>query len=199
MRFIVWMLIHTVYRVHKEGLEHIPEEGPAILVCNHVSFVDALVIAGCVRRPVRFVMYYKIFELPILHFVFRTAGAIPIASAKANRAMLALAYQRIAQALDAGDLVCIFPEGRITEDGEMHPFRPGIERIVQRNPVPVIPMALRGLWGSFFSRKGGNAMRGLPTRICSKIALAVGAPLAPGNVSAAGLEQLVLDLRGDWQ
>ncbi len=199
MRFIVWLLIHSIYRVHKQGLEQIPEKGPAVLVCNHVSFVDALVIGGCVRRPVRFVMDHKIYKLPLLNFVFRTARTIPIAPAKEDAEMLERAFREIGDALDNGDLVCIFPEGHITGTGELQPFRPGIERIIERNPVPVIPMALRGLWGTFFSRKGGAAMRKLPTHLWSKIALAVGAPLMPSVVSASGLHEVVLELRGDWK
>jgi 1-acyl-sn-glycerol-3-phosphate acyltransferase len=199
MRFIVWLLIHSIYRVQKQGLEQIPEKGPAVLVCNHVSFVDALVIGGCVRRPVRFVMDHRIYKLPLLNFVFRTARTIPIAPAKEDPEMLERAFGEIGDALDNGDLVCIFPEGRITETGELQPFRPGIERIIQRNRVPVIPMALRGLWGTFFSRKGGGAMRRFPTHLWSKIALAVGTPLLPTAVSASGLQEVVLTLRGDWK
>lgn len=199
MRFIVWMLIHTIYRVQKTGLEKIPDAGPALLVCNHVSFVDALIIGGCCRRPVRFVMYHKIFKVPILNFVFRTARAIPIAPVKENPEMLERAYEEIAVALEAGDVVCIFPEGQITDDGELRPFRPGVERIIQRYPVPVIPMALRGLWGSFFSRKGGAAMAKLPRRLWSKIALVIGTPVAAETVTAAGLQGIVRHLRGDWK
>ena len=113
--------------------------------------------------------------------------------------MLERAYERIAEYLDAGDVVCIFPEGKITTDGELNPFRSGIERIIERNPVPVIPMALRGLWGSFFSRKGGAAMTRLPRRFWSKIALAIGTPIAPEQVDATGLRAVVADLRGDWK
>jgi 1-acyl-sn-glycerol-3-phosphate acyltransferase len=199
MRFIVWLLIHSIYRVRKEGLEHIPDRGAAVLVCNHVSFVDALVIAGCVRRPVRFVMYHKIYQMPLLNFVFRTARAIPIAPAREDQGMLERSYEEIAATLEAGDLVCIFPEGHITETGELQRFRPGIERIVESNPVPVIPMALRGLWGTFFSRKGGHAMSSFPTHLWSRIALAVGVPVAPEAVSAAKLQKNVLALRGDWK
>jgi 1-acyl-sn-glycerol-3-phosphate acyltransferase len=200
MRFIVWLLIHTLYRIRKEGLEYIPEAGPAVLVCNHVSFVDALVIAGCVRRPVRFVMYHTTYNLPVLNFVFRTAGAIPIAPAKEDPEMLARAYERISRYLDDGELVCIFPEGGLTGDGELRTFRPGIEQIIRRNPVPVIPMALRGLWGSFFSRKGGAAMKGkLPRPLFYKIALALGSPVPAAEVSAAGLQERVAALRGDWK
>ncbi len=199
MRFIVWMLIHTLYRLRTEGLENIPDEGPVVLVCNHVSYVDALVIAGCCRRPARFVMDHKIFKIPVLSFVFRTAGAIPIAPAKEDPAMLERAYQRVAEYLDEGEVICLFPEGRITADGEIGPFRPGVERIIQRNPVPVIPMALRGLWGSFFSHRWGPAMRRLPRRCWSRITLAVGAPMAPKQVNAEELRSRVIELQGDWK
>ena len=158
MRFIVWLLIHSVYRLKKEGIEHIPEEGAAVIVCNHVSFVDALIIAAACPRPIRFVMDHQIFKLPIINFVFREGRAIPIASAKEDPALLEKAYEEVAKALEAGDLVGLFPEGRITDTGELYPFRKGITRIVERTPVPVVPMALQGLWGSFFSRKGGSAM-----------------------------------------
>ena len=200
MRFIVWLLIHSVYRLDKSGLEHIPDAGPAVLVCNHVSFVDALIIAAGCRRPIRFVMDHRIFKVPVLNFVFRTGRCIPIASAKEDPEMLERAYDEIARGLEAGDLIGIFPEGRITENGELYPFRPGISRIIARTPVPVVPLALRGLWGSFFSRKNGAAMtkpwRAWPFR---KIALAV-APAVPAQaVTPEDLQARVLALRGDWK
>ena len=198
MRFIVWMLIHTIYRVDKMGLENIPEEGPAVLVCNHVSFVDALVLAAACRRPIRFIMDYRIFKIPILSFVFRTGRAIPIASAKDRPDILEQAYAEIERALAAGDLVCIFPEGRITDNGDIYPFKSGIERIIQRTPVPVVPLALRGLWGSFFSRRSGAAMTRLPRRFWSKIAVVAAPAVPPERVSAAGLQDTVAVLRGEW-
>jgi 1-acyl-sn-glycerol-3-phosphate acyltransferase len=198
MRFVTWILIHVLYRIDKTGLANIPEEGPAVLVCNHVSFIDAMIIGGCCPRPTRFVMYYKIFNLPIINFVFRTARAIPIAGGKEDPELLTKAYEDIATALDAGELVCIFPEGRVTRDGELNDFRSGVERILARNPVPVVPLALRGLWGSFFSRRYGAAMMSIPRRFLSRIALVAGKPMSPENVSAANLQQTVLKLRGDW-
>ncbi len=200
MRFIVWLLIHTVYRLDKSGLEHIPGRGPAVLVCNHVSFVDALIIAAACRRPIRFVMDHRIFRIPVLSFVFRTSRCIPIAPAREDAAMLERAYDEIAKALEAGDLVGIFPEGRITDNGELHPFRSGIRRIVERTPVPVVPLALRGLWGSFFSRKDGAAMtRPWRARPLARIALAAAAPVPPQQVTPEGLQAQVLALRGDWK
>ena len=137
MRFLVWLLIHSVYHVRSNGLEKIPEESAAVLVCNHVSFVDAIIIAGCVRRPVRFVMHHKIFAMPVLNFIFRTAKAIPIAGKFEDEALLKKAFDDIDEALVNGDLVCIFPEGKLTTDGDMNGFKPGIEDIISRRAVPV--------------------------------------------------------------
>lgn len=198
LRFLVWLLVHSVYRLRVTGLEHIPASGPAVLVCNHVSFVDALVIMAACRRPVRFVMDHRIFATPLLSFVFREGRAIPIASAKANPQMMERAFDEVARALAAGELVAIFPEGRITDSGELYPFRPGIRRIVDRTPVPVVPIALRGLWGSFFSRKDGPAMsRPWRRGLFSHIELAVAAPLAASDATPERLQQQVAALRGD--
>lgn len=200
MRFIVWMLIHTVYRLKKSGIERIPEEGPAVIVSNHVSFVDALVIAAACRRPIRFVMDHRIFRLPLISFVFRTGRAIPIAPAKEDPAMMERAFAEISRALGEGDLVAIFPEGRITDTGKMYPFRPGITRILAANPVPVIPVALQGLWGSFFSRKDGPAMR-KPSRFVPfrRIGLVVGDPVPAPAAAPDALQAQVLALRGEWR
>ncbi|MGB5082784.1 MAG: MFS transporter [Burkholderiales bacterium] len=200
MRFLVWLLVHTVYRLEKSGLEHIPESGPAVLVCNHVSYVDGLVIAAACPRPVRFVMDHQIFRIPVLNFVFRTGRAIPIASAREDPEGLERAYDQIAKALEDGDLVAIFPEGKITYDGSIGPFRPGISRIVSRTPVPVVPLALRGLWGSFFSRRGGPAMTKwgrIAKRIHSRIGLVVAPPVPALQASPETLQGIVLGLRGD--
>jgi len=199
MRFLVWILIHAVYRVKKEELQRIPDDGPVLLVCNHVSYVDALVISGCVHRPVRFVMDHRIYRIPVLNFVFRTARAIPIAPARDDPEMLEQAYAQIDTALRAGDVICVFPEGQLTVDGELDMFRSGIERIVARNPVPVIPLALRGLWGSIFSLKSGRALSLVTRGLWPKIALVAGAPVPPGEVDAELLRDRVLALRGDWR
>jgi 1-acyl-sn-glycerol-3-phosphate acyltransferase len=197
MRLVIWLLVHTVYRVGHGGLEHLPRSGPAVVVANHVSFVDALVIASASRRPIRFVMDHAIFRIPVLNFVFRTGRAIPIASRKDDPALLERAYDDVAAALGAGELVCIFPEGRLTSDGDVGPFRPGIERIVARTPVPVVPMALCGLWGSFFSRFGGAALRRPFRRVWSRIEVVCGPPLAPAEATAEALQARVLALRGE--
>ena len=200
MRFIVWLLIHTVYRLKKEGLQYIPEEGPAVIVCNHVSFVDALVIMAACPRPIRFVMDHQIFRIPVLNFVFHEGRAIPIASAREDPALLEKAYDEVAKALDAGDLVGIFPEGRITDTGELYPFKGGIRRIVERTPVPVVPIALSGLWGSFFSRMGGRAMtRPFRRWPFAKIGLTVAPAVAPAAATPEELQRIVAGLRGEWR
>ncbi|MCF8174222.1 MAG: MFS transporter [Burkholderiaceae bacterium] len=199
LRFIVWVLIHSAYRLRVQGMDSIPETGPAIIVCNHVSFVDALVVTAACRRPIRFIMDHNIFKWPVMGFVFRTSKAIPIAPAKEDPVMMECAFDTAAQALKEGDLVGIFPEGRITDTGEMYPFRPGYMRILERidTPVPIVPMALQGLWGSFFSRKDGPAMtKPLRRGLLSRIGLAIGAPLAE-SATPDELQQTVLALRGD--
>jgi 1-acyl-sn-glycerol-3-phosphate acyltransferase len=200
MRFLIWVLVNTLYRIRLRGLEHIPEKGPALIVCNHVSFVDALVIGGSVRRPVRFVMDHNIFKIPVLGFIFRTARAIPIAPAKEDANALQKAFDRIDAELADGEVVCIFPEGKLTRHGEMNEFKKGVEKILERRPVPVVPMALRGLWGSFFSHRDGKAaMTRPPTRFWSKIELVVTAPVPGDDASATGLQKIVAGLRGEWQ
>jgi 1-acyl-sn-glycerol-3-phosphate acyltransferase len=199
MRFLAWLLVHSVYRVDKQGLEQVPDQGPCIIVCNHVSFVDAVVIAACVPRPVRFIMDHRIFAIPVLNFIFRTMRAIPIASAKEDAALKERAFTEASTALAAGEILCIFPEGRITDTGELNVFRPGLQRILERTPVPVVPMALRGLWGSFFSRAyQGKAMR-RTIGLFSRIALVAGAPVAPERATPEALQQTVLALRGNWR
>jgi 1-acyl-sn-glycerol-3-phosphate acyltransferase len=198
-RFLVWMLMHTMYRLRVTGIEKIPDEGPAVLVCNHVSFVDAMILAAACRRQIRFVMWWKIFEAPLLQWMFGIARAIPIGSRKEKPELVEQAFAEIDDALRQGELVCIFPEGALTYTGEIARFRPGVERIVGSTPVPVIPMALRGLWGSFFSRRGGPAMKKRPRRFRSKIELVVSDPLPATEASAERLESIVRDLRGEMR
>ena len=197
LRLVVWLMTRTLYRISHEGMHHVPDSGPAVIVCNHVSLVDALIIGAASRRPVRFVMYYKIFDTPLVKHLFRIGKAIPIASRKENPELLDRAMDEVARELGAGHVVGIFPEGRLTGDGEIHEFRSGIERIIERTQVPVVPMALRGLWGTFFSRYGGRAMSRLPRHWMSHIHLIAAAPVSPVEVSATGLCEQVKALRGD--
>ncbi|MFH1156028.1 MAG: MFS transporter [Pseudomonadota bacterium] len=197
MRFLIWIITHTLYRVRHINLDRIPDEGPAVIVCNHVSYMDGLILGGACRRPIRFVMFEGIFRIPVLNFIFRTGKAIPINSRKDNETVYLQAFEDISRALEDGEIVCIFPEGKLTTDGEIDGFKTGIETIIKRNPVPVIPMALRGMWGSFFSHQGGRALNRLPGRFWSRVEIHAGEPVAPDAVSAEDLRRRVLELRGD--
>jgi 1-acyl-sn-glycerol-3-phosphate acyltransferase len=197
MRFLAWILINTIYRVRPTGTENIPDKGPAVVVCNHVSYMDPILLLACVRRPMRFVMYYKIFQLPLLRFLFQHAKAIPIASAREDKKLMNQAFEKVDEELEAGNIVCIFPEGGITSDGEIQRFRPGIEKVIANRPVPVIPVALQNLWGSWFSRSKEGKVRKFPRRLFAKVPVIFGEPVMPGDATAANLELLVRTLRGN--
>lgn len=197
MRFLVWILSHTLYRVSHKDLDKIPEKGGAIITCNHVSYMDALLLAGAVRRPIRFIMFKPIYDLPVLNFIFRTGRTIPIISQHVDKEAYERAFDEISAGLEAGDLLCIFPEGKLTETGAVNEFKTGVERILERNPVPVVPMALKGLWGSFFSHKHGQAMLSWPRRFWSKVEIVAGDTVPAEHASAEALEGAVKNLRGN--
>jgi 1-acyl-sn-glycerol-3-phosphate acyltransferase len=199
LRFICWILISFAYRLRVKGLENIPDTGPVIVVANHVSYVDAPVISAACRRPIRFVMDRNIFKTPGMVWVFKQMKAIPIASAKENPEMMERAFGRVKQALLEGEVVCIFPEGKLTKDGEMAAFRPGIERIVTETGAPVVPLALRGLWGSFFSRTANGVAFKSFRGFFNRIELVGGALVPAGEVSAAKLEADVRRMRGEMR
>ena len=200
MRFIAWLLIHTIHRVKGVNTNRIPVESAAVLVCNHVSYMDAIVIMASSPRPIRFVMDHRIFKIPFLSWVFKTAKAIPIAPAKEDPWLMEKAYIDIAKALHEGELVCIFPEGKLTTTGDMNEFKGGIMKILERSPVPVFPMALRGLWGSFLSRDKGNPFeRSFSRGPFSHLELAVGEALQASEVTPQLLQDKVQSLRGEWR
>ncbi len=197
LRVVIQLLARIMYRVRYQGLKHIPEKGAAVLVCNHVSYVDWLIIASGCRRPVHFVMHASIYRMPLLRWIFRIAKVIPIESEKKNPFLLRRAFEKIAHVLNNGGLVCIFPEGRLTHNGRIDRFRPGIERIIRDTPVPVVPLALRGMWGSFFSHKNGPAMRRPPQHLWSPVYLTAGPTVSPCRVTARHLRHTVQMLHGD--
>lgn len=197
MRFLAWIIISLLYRVRPTGMQNIPDDGPVVVVCNHVSFVDPIILGGSIRRPMRFVMHYKIFDIPFLNFFFRHAKAIPIASSRENKQLMDDAFDKVDAELAAGNVVCIFPEGGITRDGEVQRFRPGIEKIIARRAVPVVPVALGRLWGSWFSRNQSGGVNRIPGRLFAKVPVAIGTAIPPSEVTAERLESLVRGLRGD--
>lgn len=195
LRLIIRCLLRLLYRLRADGLRHIPQDGAGLLVANHVTFIDSLLIAALSPRSVRFVMHVKYHRMFGLRWLFRMVGAIPIAGHKEDPAVLAAAMESIDEALLADELVVIFPEGSLTRDGEMVPFRPGVERILKRRPVPVVPMALRGLWGSRFSRARARARRGLRP----SFELVIGGRLAPAVADCPTLFECVAELRGEMR
>ncbi len=192
LRFIAWVATRVVYRFKVRGDEHIPTEGAAILVCNHVSFVDAILLMAASPRPIVFIMDHRIFRTPVLGTLFRLAKAIPIAPQKEDAQAYEQAFVRAKQVLDGGDLLAIFPEGGITRDGTLGEFKGGVMKLLEANPVPVVPLALQNLWGSFFSRIDGDAMS-KPFRrgFFSPVGLVAGEPVPPAQVSPAGLRERV--------
>jgi hypothetical protein len=195
-RFLCWCLVTLMYRFRVSGDRRIPDKGPAILACNHTSYADALVVSAGVWRPVRFVIDHRVYDLPLLHWIFRTNKTIPIASRKDDPALLEQAYAAIVQALKDGELVCIFPEGSITRDGELAEFRPGLLKVLEQQPVPVIPLAVSGLWGSLASRAPLADRLLRKFRLFRGVRLAVGEPLAPAGIDLVRLRETVLGLRG---
>jgi 1-acyl-sn-glycerol-3-phosphate acyltransferase len=198
LRFLSWIVTRLLYRFRVQGERQIPAQGAAILACNHVSFVDAILLMAASPRPITFIMDHRIFRIPVLGWLFRLAKAIPIAPQKEDAATYERAFERAAQVLRDGDLLCIFPEGGITRDGRLGEFKGGIMKLLQTEPVPVIPMALQNLWGSFFSRIDGRAMS-TPFRrgLFSPVGLNIGAAIAPQDVSPAALQARVQALRDE--
>lgn len=200
LRFLAWLLIHTIHRVNGVNLDRIPAKGGAVLVCNHVSYVDALVIMAASPRPIRFVVDQGIFSMTLLGWLFKTANAIPIAPASEAPGQAEQAYAAISQALAEGDLVCIFPEGKLTLNGEMNAFKGGIAKIVAQAGMPVIPMALCGLWGHLLSRNNAPRFeRTFRRNWRSQLALSIGQPVAPQDATPESLHAQVQALRGDWK
>ncbi|RBW66458.1 MFS transporter [Vibrionales bacterium C3R12] len=197
VRFLMWVLTHTMYRVKHKNLHHLPEQGGALIVCNHVSYMDALLLSAVCPRLIRFVMEEKYANLPPLKRFLKRAGVIPISAT--NRSSIKQAFTDVEQALSEGHLVCIFPEGTLTSDGEIGTFMRGMDIIIRRSPVPVIPMSLKGLWGSYFSRHKGSACKGLPTRLWSKLEIEAGTPVEAKLATTQLMRERVSELRGDWR
>ncbi|MEL0610440.1 MFS transporter [Vibrio echinoideorum] len=193
-RFFTWVVTHTMYRVKHKNLHHLPEKGGALIVCNHVSYMDALLLTAVCPRLIHFVMEEDYAKLPPLRRFLKRAGVIPISST--NRNSMRNAFKTVEQALHEGHIVCIFPEGKLTSDGEVAEFMRGMELILRRSPVSVIPMALKGLWGSYFSRFKGRACKGLPTRFWTKLEIEAGEPILPKDANCETLRQAVAELRG---
>jgi 1-acyl-sn-glycerol-3-phosphate acyltransferase len=193
LRFVAWLASRFVYRFNVTGAESIPAQGAAILVCNHVSFVDAVLLMAASPRPIRFVMDHRIFNVPVLGWLFKLGKAIPIAPRAEDAHAYEAALDAAATVLREGDLLAIFPEGGITRDGTLQEFKGGIMKVLERVPAPVIPMALTNLWGSYFSRvEGGDAMvRPFRRGFWSRVGLNVGEAMPSDTVQPQLLRERV--------
>jgi 1-acyl-sn-glycerol-3-phosphate acyltransferase len=202
LRFVAWVASRLVYRFKVQGDEHIPLQGAAVLVCNHVSFVDAVLLMAASPRPIRFLMDHRIFRVPVLGWLFKLAKAIPIAPQKEDPEAYEAAFEAATHVLREGELLAIFPEGGITRDGTLQPFKGGIMKILEGAQavglsVPVVPMALTNLWGSFFSRveeiDGERVAMVRPFRrgVFSRVGLQVGPTVPAASVTPDGLHQRV--------
>ena len=167
------------------------------MVCNHVAFVDPALLLGVIPRPARFVMWYGFYELPLVGRLFKWVNSIPIGNRKQRPELVEEAFDEVAQALENGELVVVFPEGGITRTGDISKFQPGIDRIIKRTPVPVVPMAIRGMWGTWSSRKRGRALSGLPTSYMKKLTVVVGQAVPPEQANRLYMYDRVSELRGD--
>jgi len=201
LRCVAWVMSHLVYRFKVNGDQHIPTQGAAVLTCNHVSFVDPVLLMAASPRPIYFIMDHRIFKSPLLGWLFRLGKAIPVAPRAENPAAYEAAFEAASKVLREGDLLCIFPEGGITKDGSLQEFKGGVMKILERAQadgltVPVVPMALTNLWGSFFSRVEQGAAMVKPFRrgLLSSVGLNVGTPLAPAAVNPADLKARVQSL-----
>jgi 1-acyl-sn-glycerol-3-phosphate acyltransferase len=189
MRFIVMMILKCMYRIKGKNL-NIPKEGKLIVVGNHVTFMDALILSAAIKRPMRFVMYYKIFNIPVLNFIFRQTRAIPIAGYKEDERVFNAAFDEIEKALKNDEAVFIFPEGKLTTDGDVDEFKGGVEKIIKRTPAPVYTVALQGVWGSFFSKIGKVPFK----RVYSKVTVVGGELVQPEDATKENLEEIVIKL-----
>lgn len=193
LRYLIHLLTRVTYRPLYIGMENVPETGPAIIICNHVSYVDGPIIDSGCKRQIRYLIDQDIYNLPGVHYLMTLNRSIPIAY---HRAAVEKAFDAISEGLKAGDLICIFPEGSLTYTGSLGRFRPGIEFILRRDPVPVIPMAISGLWGSAFSRKYRKSrFRMWPRKWGRRVTVVCGEPIPPEKVTVNYLQEVVLKLK----
>ncbi|MCX5797558.1 MAG: acyl-[ACP]--phospholipid O-acyltransferase [Elusimicrobia bacterium] len=195
LRLLLYPLVNLVYRIEVEGRGRVPLEGPALLVSNHVSFVDAFLIEGASPRLVRFMMLRRFYGLPVLNWFFRAMGVIPISDHDSPKALLQ-SFEAARQALREGDLVCIFAEGEISRHGQMLRFKKGVEHIAEGLSMPIIPVHLDRVWGSIFSFEGGRILLKWPRRLPYPVTVSFGAPLPP-DAKAEDIRQAVRELGAD--
>jgi acyl-[acyl-carrier-protein]-phospholipid O-acyltransferase/long-chain-fatty-acid--[acyl-carrier-protein] ligase len=193
-RFVLWAMTHTVYRIKVIGREYVPVRGGAMLVSNHLSLVDGLLVIAANDRPIRFLMRKEIYEKPIIHSFARMLGVIPIPATTRPREVIG-ALRAASDAVNRGELVCVFAEGQITRTGEMLPFRRGFSRIMDSVDAPIIPVRLEGVWGSIFSYAEGKLIWKLPRQIPYHVTILFGEPM-PAHATALEVQRAVHELKG---
>ena len=178
LRLVLWMLTHSLYRIRVEGRDNIPETGGALFVSNHMSLVDAVLLIASTDRPIRFLMFKGIYDLPYIKPFAKMIRAIPISSELRPREMLQ-SLREATNAIRSGEVVCIFAEGQITRIGQLLPFRRGMERIMKGVDAPIVPVNLDGVWGSIFSFERGRFLWKLPRSIPYPVTVSFGKPMPP--------------------
>lgn len=192
-RAVARLIVYLLYRVEFKGFDKIPDHGPAILIANHVSYVDGMIIQAACKRPVRFIIDEYIYRTQGVHYFMELAHAIPISAKKES---VKHALDEVSRGLEQGDLICIFPEGQLTYTGNLGRFKPGIEWMIERDPVPIYPIALRGLWNSIFSRKYlKSQQRFVPKRFRMPVKAFCGDAIHPKDVSVNHLQRVILNLK----
>lgn len=196
IRLLALVTMRVAYRLKVIGAHHVPVEGPALLIPNHVSWVDALLLSATNRRRIRFVMEREIYRTPFLHGLFRLMGGIPVSSGDGKRELVEF-VRRARAALDEGYLVCIFAEGALTRNGMLQEFRPGFERIAKNSGHPVIPVYIGGVWGSIFSHYRGRHLSGWPSLSRRPVTILFGKPMDDTS-SARQVRLAVAELSCDY-
>ncbi len=195
VRFAAWLLTHTFYRITIAGQQHVPREGGALLVCNHVSYADAFLVQSCIQRFIRFIMARKFYESPFVHPISRLMKAIPVSTEDGPKALVA-SLREAAERVNNGELVCIFAEGAITRTGNMLPFNRGIERVMRKTNAPIIPVYLDRVWGSIFSFDSGKTLNKLPVRMPYPVTVCFGEPM-PADSSSFEVRSAIQELGAD--
>ena len=198
LRFLQQILIKTFYKVEIRGAHKIPETGGVIFVSNHVSFIDWFFISAVSPRPVRYVIDHNYYNMPMGPLMFSQAKLIPISTRKENSELLEVAFDKISKNLNSGAALGLFPEGFITRDGKMRPFQPGISRIIKKNPSPVVPISLDGLWGSVFSYDRGKVLWKFPRKLRRIVTVTVHEPIGPEDFDIKKLKEIIASsIKGD--
>ncbi|MBL0319816.1 MAG: 1-acyl-sn-glycerol-3-phosphate acyltransferase [Alphaproteobacteria bacterium] len=191
--FCARMIVKATYKLEYIDFDKIPKDGPAILIANHITYMDGLLIHGQLRRRVHFLIDEFIYKLPLVNFFMRLDQAIPIAP---NRVSVSMALDMMTDVLAKGDILCLFPEGQLTYTGHLGHFKPGIEWIIKRYPVKVYPVVIEGMWGSVFSRKYRKSKsRWIPRSFRRKVTIMCGDPVTPDNIKAYHLQTIINEMR----